>query len=211
MVVMAAAVAVAMTATTLTPASSAQASEHHSVAAITESFRAGTITQDIASGRITVDDLVDADIAARTSGPDASARPDRAEITREVTAEVRQIQDPTASPRASTPIEVGVDATGKLTATPDPLAANLSWKSFWHHVTHWSDIYLSATALKIIVAGAAGVGAAFFCAIPGVNALSCGLFYALIGVLVAIFSGYPPCRQNGAWVTIPDVKNSHCA
>lgn len=206
MVALAAVVAVALTATTLTPASSAQAGEHRSVAAITESVRAGTITQDIASGRITVDELVDADITARTSGPDASARPDRAEITREVRAEVRQIQD-----RTTAPLQVDVDATGRLTAAPDPLAADLSWRSIWHRVSHWSDVFISATALKIIVGAAGGVGAAFFCAIPGVNALSCGLFYALIGVLVGMWSGFTPCREAGAWIALPDFTNSHCA
>ena len=194
----------------------AQAATRTSVQSVAASLQAGTLVDDITTGRVSVRQLVDTAEAAWASGPhEGATRPDRDALTREATSEVRALRSSDGLRAPTTQLDVTAAPGGGLTASVDSVAVSDGWKHFWHKVgkaitPHLQTIRLTPAAMRIIMGAAGGIGAAFFCAIPGVGTLACGLFYALIGTLVGVWSAGLPCGNRDWYAMVPDVWNSHC-
>lgn len=192
-------------AVVIAPASAEASSTPSSVEVIAASLKADTIVSDITTGKISVDQLVDADLAAWAGG--GSTAPTRDQVTKEMTAEVQSVKDSGELP-ATPDIDVTASEHGRVFASASTLGSSLF--SFKHLFKHWATIKLDGRVAKIIVGAEAAVAGAIICAIPGVGTLMCGFAYAILGVIAAIYVYWPPCRGQTIYIKIPDVKNTHC-
>jgi hypothetical protein len=209
------AAALVIAGTSLAAPTPAGAATAPAAAAIAASMRAGTVMDDITAGRISVDQLADAAVAARSGGGAASTPPpDRSEVVREVTAEVEELRHPGELAAPAEEIDMDVDPQGHVTASVDALRTSASWKSFWRKakraVTHLATVHLTSLTVRILVGASYATAAALFCALPGVNTVTCGLFYAVVGVLMTLFTTGYPCGDRGFDLEIPDLADSRC-
>ncbi|AJW80755.1 hypothetical protein [Clavibacter michiganensis] len=189
----------------IAPAAAEAATKPSSVEVIAASLKADTIISDITTGKISVDQLVDADLAAWAGR--GSTAPTRDQVTKEMTAEVQSVRDSGDLP-VTPDIDVTASEHGHVAASASTLGSSLF--SFKHLFKHWMTIKLDGKVAKIIVGAEAAVAAAFICAIPGVGPLMCGLAAAIVGVIAGIYLNWPPCQGKTIYVKIPDVKNTHC-
>jgi hypothetical protein len=189
------------------PASAEAATRPSSIEVIAASLQAGTIISDIATGKVTVDQLVDADLTAWAGGGSSVATPTRDEVTRQMTAEVTSLEVSGGLP-ATPDVDITASERGRVSASASTIGSSLF--SFRRFVKHWTTITLDGRIAKLIVGGEGGIAAAFICATPGVGTLMCGFATAIIGVLVGIYVYYPICRGKNIYIKLPDVHNSHC-
>jgi len=198
---------VAVVATMLVVPSPAHASELHldsARAAVSSSVTAGTYEQDLISGKISIEQVVDLDLAARATASEPA--PSRATITRQVTDEVGQLR---ATGSISTPPEL----SGATVARPagDPVGESKHW---WNKLTHWGTITLDAENLAI----GGSISAAFFGAIAGacgavlaiVCAAAAGVSAATAGALGLEAVACLAYHQTKFYLKVPDFGNSHC-
>jgi hypothetical protein len=220
--------------TEIVPADAATltASPEHPVVSptISASVRAGTVDQDVRSGRITVDQLADAaevNSGSAASLPAAALAAEHARLVKQIQAQVAQIrlERPDAEPAT---IELGADAAGRLTmdagghgtATLDsahpaaahaanPLVTSDSWRSFWHAVTHpHIKFHISAIVMKTAVSTIGALTAGSLCAIAG--PIGCAFVGGFMTGLVAFILG-TRCGDQGMWVVFPDTQyDSYC-
>ncbi|MFT7764333.1 hypothetical protein [Clavibacter tessellarius] len=198
--------------------------------AIPAAVRAGTVDQDVRSGRITVDQLADAaevNSGSAASLPAAALPAEHARLVTEIRAQVAQIrlERPDAEPAT---IELGADAAGRLTmaagghgtaildpAHPgsapaaNPLVTSDSWRSFWHAVSHpHIKFHISAIVMKTAVSTIGALTAGSLCAIAG--PIGCAFVGGFMTGLVALILG-TRCGNDGMWVVFPDTQyDSYC-
>jgi len=176
-------------------------------AAISSSVSRGTYEQDVLSGKITVEQIVDVNLDARSSAaPSSTAVPNRAELTRETTEEIAQIRATGVDPATSEP----TTTTGSAPAT-DPVATDKHW---WNKFTHWGTAKVSALALAVaggttggvlgFLAGACASFGAFLCAAVATMATATAAALGVRGSLCLAD------HHDYLYIKIPDVTNSHC-
>ncbi|KZC95174.1 MULTISPECIES: hypothetical protein [Clavibacter] len=190
-----------------TPAHASEAALDGARAAISASMSRGTYSEDVLSGKITVEQIVDVDLAARAAiHADATRIPTRAALIRQTTEEIADVRIHGAEP--TTP-ELS-PSTGSRPAS-DPLAEDKHW---WNKVTHWATISVNARKAWRAGAGAAGISAVILgaCLFEGVVVCTA---VAAIGVAVAasLASTAAWCvahDQPVLYVKVPDFTNSHC-
>ncbi|PPF53717.1 hypothetical protein C5B94_09335 [Clavibacter michiganensis] len=194
--------AVAVAASSLaapTPASADPLGDARS--AISASVEHRTLPQDVVSGRITVDQIVDVVLATGTASPSS-----RAALTRQATEEVEDLRAGMAAGEAP-----GLEDGPGRRGTPDPVTADAHW---WSKVFHWKTFAVpsrgfvagvAASAVVLLSIGATCVGhGAVVCA--AVSAMSAGA-----SAFIATTATY--CVHEGrrfVYVKVPDFWNSHC-
>jgi hypothetical protein len=205
---------------------SAQAAE----VSIADSLSRGTLEQDIVAGRISVDELVDANLAARAAAPDLPAV-SRSELTRQVTAEIQEMREHGASALEGTgPQDAAADPAADTAPTAEGSAApgdavsdsKLSFgkvKKAFGKVKHY--LHHSTTVTVELWQGVAGAGvgmtaaalAALVCAAAG--PVTCAVAMTVIaGATGAVFGLLTACvaNQDRWWhVTLPDIQHSWCS
>ncbi|WP_144407248.1 hypothetical protein [Clavibacter michiganensis] len=182
----------------------AHAATTRDIDTIASSLKSGTLPEDIVNGRISVEELVDADLASRAVETSYLSRD---EVTREVTKEVDGL-------KAGHLEEVsGVNAGSR--ATGDPLGANLSlWKKFKHLFKHWFTVTLDTSVILLVASGGAGVAGASAGALAIMGLAAWAIVYAGIAAGAGVLAGVAfACNRTGHQkmrIAIPDLKNSHC-
>jgi hypothetical protein len=194
--------------TPVTPAHASESTLADARAAISSSVNHGTYADDIRSGKITVEQLVDVTMDLRSTGriPNAGPIPSRAELTRQADEAVASLRAATAPPAAPTL----APSTGSP-ATTDPLREDKHW---WNHLTHWFGFTVDAEELA--GSGAAGVGVLGIlvggCAASG-YALCAGLGFLAGAALVAFVVEAAHClsdHHSKLYVSVPNFKASGC-
>jgi hypothetical protein len=171
---------------------------------IASSLKSGTLPEDIVSGRISVEELVDANLASRAV---TASHLSRDELTREVTKEVEAL-------KAGHLEEVsGVNAGSR--ATGDPLGTNLSvWKKFKHLFNHWFTVTLDTSLVLTIASGGTAGAAAGATALAIMGSVAWAIVYAGIAAGTGVLAGVAAyCHVNKSpkmQITVPDLKHSHC-
>ncbi len=196
-----------ISAVVIAPASAEAATKPSSVETIAASLKADTIISDITTGKLSVDQLVDADLAAWPGDGSTATTPTRDQVKKEMTSEVQSVKD-SGDLQVAPDIDVTASNDGRVSASASMPGS--SFFSFKHLFKHWATITLDGRVAKIIVGTQAAVATAFICATPGVGALMCGLTAAIIGVIVGIYLNWPPCRGMTIYIWISDVNNTHC-
>jgi len=194
--------AVAVAASSLaapTPASADPLGDARS--AISASVEHRTLPQDVVSGRITVDQIVDVVLATGTASPSS-----RAALTRQATEEVEDLRAGMAAGEAP-----GIeDAPGRHGAS-DPVTADAHW---WSKVFHWKTFAVPSRAFVAGTAASAVVLLSIGATCAGHGAVVCAAVSAMgagWSVFIATTSTY--CVHEGrrfVYVPVPDFWNSHC-
>lgn len=189
------------------PAHASETTLAEARAAISSSVTGGTYEQDIISGKITIEQIVDVNLAVRSTAAATAITPapSREELTRQATQELAHLRTtgslntPDLSP-----------TTGSRPAT-DPLVENKHW---WNKLSHWATIPINAQNLAI----GSSVGASTLAALLGAcSASGAAICAAVAGMSFLTVTGLGlegiKCLAYGErtfYVKIPDFWNSHC-
>lgn len=179
-------------------------------ASLTDSVARGTVEQDILSGRVTIDQLVDANIAARSSAQE-TAPMNRSELTRQATAEVQELRE---HGTVDAP-----DINAHTAASDGITASKFSFKKAFRKVKHffsgtttvnvplWAGIAGSGatTTLGLAISAACAAGGVLWCAVA-----SAAIFVAGAAVFVLLLECVR--NQDKMWhVTLPQIQHSYCS
>jgi hypothetical protein len=189
------------------PAHASEAALDGARAAISASLSRGTYSEDVLSGKITVEQIVDVDLAARAAiHANATRIPTRAELIRQTTEEIADVR---AHGSDSTTPELSPLAGSRPAS--DPLVESKHW---WNRVTHWATISVDASKAMRAGAGAAGISTVIAGACLAEGAVVCSAV-ALMGVVIASSLSLTAAwcvahKQPVLYVKVPDFTNSHC-
>ncbi|AJW80762.1 hypothetical protein [Clavibacter michiganensis] len=193
---------------------------------IADSIAHGTVEQDIVSGRISVDQLTDSAVAARSGAPDLPPM-SRSEVMRQMTEEVQALRTQAASDSTGVEAQDAADAGASVDATDvtgtavgDGVAASkFSLRKAFRKIKHFFQhaVTVNIPLWKAVLGNGAIVTvtglAALACASVGV--LSCAVVAAFIaGSSSYVFLLLNQCVKNRdrTWhLTIPDVIHSWCS
>ena len=182
----------------------AHGAERHSAITVADAMRQDTLFPDIVTGRITVDQLVDADLEAHRRAE--TAVPTRAEATRQITAEVRALRDETTAAGFT---EAEIDA-----ATGPEGSQSAIGRWFKRHFTNWTII--PVTGLQGAAIGGAGTFAqtVLFGVCTHFAQVICAALSAAFAISTAyIFATALKCirlRKPTLYVPIPNTSSSYC-
>ena len=190
------------------PAPSFAASSSDARHAIAASLDGHTYLEDIESGKITVEQIVEVNLMARSTQAHAAgtAAPSRQAITQQVTQELSNLRAGATPTGGSDP-----DSTSGTRVVRDPLAADKHW---WNKLIHWTTLRASADRLLVAgsVSGALLAVIAYGCASYG--AYVCAALASLPSIAAASIARFAAkCLNAGhrqVYVTIPDFWNIHC-
>ncbi len=177
-------------------------------------MRDGSFLQDVVDGHITVDQLVDASIAGRAPGAPA---PDRATLTRGMTAEVEQLRSTgsvTAWDQMGTDTDLGQPQILRSAAPDAALGTQLSlWHKFKRLCHHWATVRITAPTGGALLGGGTAVGIAAI--VAGAFGLLASAIFASIGAVAFITLGSVSLSCNTRhlkylYIKFPDLGNSHC-
>ncbi|MGJ1544809.1 hypothetical protein ACR8AC_11830 [Clavibacter sepedonicus] len=198
-------------------------SAHAAEASIAHSISQDTVEQDILSGRISIDQLVDAAVAARSGAPDAPPM-SRSEITRQMSEEVQALrtQPTTATPGSDVQDDDPGAAAGPGTGTGTGVGvgvAKFSFKKLFGKIKGFfrHGVTLDIPLWKVMLGNGALVTAAAVTSVACASflVLSCALVAgALIGASGYVFWLLHQCvrNQDRTWhLTLPDVHRSWCS
>jgi hypothetical protein len=195
---------VAVVGSLLTAPSAAHATEvpvAAAQAAVSASLGRGTYVEDVLDGRITVDQLVEVDVAARSTT--TAGAPSRAELTRQATDEIERFRAAGSAPSLSA--GDGADAVGA------PVDKSKHW---WNKLVHWGTIRMDA---YVLAAAGATAGTAI-AAVMGV----CGSYGAIVCAAVAAMAagtalglsvtaaGCLSDHHRSIYIKVPDFWKTHC-
>jgi hypothetical protein len=194
--------------TAVAPAQASESTLAEARATISSSVNHGTYGDDILSGKITVEQLVDVTMDLRSTGgaPNAGPIPSRAEVTRQAVEAVASLRAAAAAPAAPelTP------STGSHPTT-NPLLQDKHW---WNHLTHWFGFKADAQELVGAGAATAAVGGilAGACFASG-NVVCGGIAFLATAALVFMVAAAGNClAQHHAflYVSVPNFTASGC-
>jgi hypothetical protein len=191
-----------------TPAHASEVALDGARAAISASMSRGTYIDDLRSGKITVEQIVEVDLAVGSSAAATSTAPapSREELTRRATEEVAGLRagaSPTIPPEPSA-------STGAPAAT-DPLVESKHW---WDKLLHWGTLKIDSYALSLSAVSAGAVLGVLVGGCTSIGAYVCAAIAAM-GSLTALGMGAKAIqclkdRHDFFYLAVPDFKNSHC-
>ena len=190
------------------PAPSFAASSSDARAVIAASLERHSYLEDIESGKITVEQIVEVNLTARSTQAHAvgTAAPSRQELTQQVNQELSNLRAGATPTGGSDP-----DFTSGTAVVRDPLAADKHW---WNKLIHWKTARVSAYSLTVAGSVAAAVIGVIVGGCAGVGASICAAVVSLPAVTAAAIAGLAAeCLEAGhhqVYVKIPDFWKSHC-
>jgi len=195
--------AAVLAALTATPA---QAAERQTPPTVAASTQQGTLLPDIVTGRITIDQLVDADIEAHLIADPTTPAPTRAEATRLITAEVQALRDETTA--------AGFTASDIAASTGPEGSLSAIGRWFKRHFTNWTTLQVSRLSGAVIGGAGAFAQTVLFGVCTHYAQIVCAALAAAFAVSAAyIFATALKCIKLGRptlYVTIPNVSSSYC-
>ncbi|WP_146081610.1 hypothetical protein [Clavibacter michiganensis] len=204
------AVAVVLTMAVVGSLAAAPAPARAATISIADSVRAGTYEQDLLSGAVSVDQVVDADLAARRAG--STHPPSREELVQQTREEIQDIRRSGSEADASASASTAEQSAGAV----DPVA--VSQRSLWSRITHpfrhWSTVRINALlgyGLGALSTGPPAVAAAICVAL---GSIACAAVFtagaAMLGLLATMAGTCAGKRHEYLYIKIPDFANSHC-
>jgi len=194
--------------TAVAPAHASESTLAEARTAISSSVNHGTYTEDLLSGKVTVDQLADVTMDLRSTGRISSAGPvlSRAEVTQQAVSAIASLRAVAAAPAAPT-----LTGSSRSHASTDPLVEDKHW---WNHLTHWFGF--KADALTLVGAGAASAAVggilAGACFASG-NVICGGLAFlatAAVAFMVAAAGNCLAQHHAFLYVSVPNFKASGC-